>query len=143
MRQESHPSPQPGFTICWTARSNRSQRVWRGRGGSEDPPRPTYLRLPRVFDALRTRELSQLVFRRTGHLAIGLHRLPRLYQRLRIGHGDPILENPWRDEPDSLAYGHLVAVRREPLDVGVVTQGHGVDDERVAFPVTGGISGIG
>src|SRR6185436_9514981 len=94
--------------------------------------------LPRVFDALRARELSQLIVRWTGHLAIGLHRLPGLCQRLRIGHGDPILEDPRRDEPDSLAYGHLIAVRREPFDVGVVTQRHGFDDERVAFPVAGG-----
>src|SRR5689334_7177682 len=89
-----------------------------------------------VFDALGTRELAQLIVARRG-LAIAFDRRPRLHQRFGIVHRDLILENAFVDESNALVHGHLIAVRREPLDVAVVAQRHRVDNERVAFPMTG------
>ena len=62
-------------------------------------------------------------------------------QRFRIHGRDPILEDARRREPDALAHGELIAVRRERVEQRVLANGHGVHDERVPFPMPGGIAG--
>src|SRR5690242_2978332 len=87
--------------------------------------------LLRVLDPFGAGELAELII--AGRRAtISLHGLPRLHQRLRIVHRDPILEDAVLDKPNPLVHRHLIAVRAEPLDVGVVAQRHRIDDERVA-----------
>ena len=54
---------------------------------------------------------------------------------------DPILENARRNKPDALGHGELVAMRRETVEQRVLANGHGFDNERVPFPVPGGIAG--
>src|SRR5262245_52899380 len=100
-------------------------------------PRP----LPGVLDALGTGELTQLIVA-GRRFSIPLGRRPRLRQRLRIVHRDLILEDASLDETNTLVHRHLIAVRREALDVRVVAQRHRIDEERVALPTSGRIARI-
>ena len=62
---------------------------WTGSRGSKDPRATVYFACSMPSAHANSRSWSS---GGTGHLAIGLHRLPRLHQRLRIGDRDPILE---------------------------------------------------
>src|SRR5499426_162583 len=73
---------------------------------------------------LRAREFAQLVVRR-GHLSIRTDRGEGFDERFRIGDRDPILEDARRREPDALADGELIAVRRERVEQPVLAYGHG------------------
>src|SRR5688572_20447333 len=124
----------------------------RGRDARTPAPRSPWLRhttgsieayvllLLRGRQSLRARELAQLVVRRR-HLPIRTNRGEGFEQRFRIHDRDPILEDARRREPDALAHGELIAVRRERIEQRVLANGHGVHDERVPFPMPGGIAG--
>src|SRR5688572_32419700 len=128
----------------------------RGRDARTPAPRSQWLRhttgsieayvlllgLLRGRQSLRARELAQLVVRR-GHLPIRTNGGEGFEQRFRIHDRDPILEDARRREPDALAYGELLAVRRERVEERILANSHGVDDERVPFPMPGGIAGEG
>jgi glyoxylase-like metal-dependent hydrolase (beta-lactamase superfamily II) len=96
--------------------------------------------LLRGRQSLRARELAQLVVRR-GDFPVCTNRGEGFDQRFRIRDRDPILEDARRRQLDALTHGELVAVRGERVEQRVLANGHGVDDERVLFPMAGGITG--